>query len=225
MKNIIKVVLTRPYYFWKYTIQTIIFFANYVFLFIQKHIQANFQIGVNPRVLSLNAFKAEKPNARISIGKSIIVYRNCDILATGSGIVSIGNDCIIGSNFRLYSKHRVKIGDNVLISWNVFIGDYDGHSIDPKERLQEIQYIQETFIPNFKKVNRNKSIDDYKPGCTSKSVVIGNNVWIGSNATILKGVTIGSGAVVAAGSVVTKDVPEFCVVAGNPARVVKKINK
>jgi maltose O-acetyltransferase len=54
-------------------------------------------------------------------------------------------------------------------------------------------------------------------------VRIGDDVWIGGHATILPGVTIGDGAVVAAGAVVTKDVPPYTVVAGVPARVVKKI--
>lgn len=56
---------------------------------------------------------------------------------------------------------------------------------------------------------------------TSKPITIGAHVWIGTNAIILKGVTIGSGAVVAAGAIVTKDVPANCVVAGNPAKIVK----
>lgn len=55
-----------------------------------------------------------------------------------------------------------------------------------------------------------------------KSVVISDNVWIGVGAMVLKGVTIGEGAVVAAGSVVTRDVPEKCLVAGNPAKVIKE---
>jgi acetyltransferase-like isoleucine patch superfamily enzyme len=55
-------------------------------------------------------------------------------------------------------------------------------------------------------------------------VVIGKNVWIGSNATILPGVKIGDNSVVAAGAVVTKDVPENTVVAGVPAKAVKKIS-
>ena len=55
-------------------------------------------------------------------------------------------------------------------------------------------------------------------------VIIGENVWIGSNATILPGVTIEDNSVVAAGAVVTKDVPKNTVVAGVPAKAVKKIN-
>lgn len=56
---------------------------------------------------------------------------------------------------------------------------------------------------------------------SAKPITIGKHVWIGSNAIILKGVTIGDGAVIGAGSVVTKDVPSKCVVAGNPASVIK----
>ena len=69
---------------------------------------------------------------------------------------------------------------------------------------------------------------------TSKKVSVGNDVWIGMNAIVLRGVKVGNGAVIAAGSVVTKDVPDFSIVAGVPARlikmrfseeVIKKINK
>ena len=57
---------------------------------------------------------------------------------------------------------------------------------------------------------------------TSKGpVIIGNNVWIGDKATILPGVTVGDGAVIAANAVVTKDVPAYSVVGGNPARVIR----
>ena len=52
-------------------------------------------------------------------------------------------------------------------------------------------------------------------------IVIGSDVWIGSHAMIMSGVTVGQGAVVAAGSIVTKDVPDYAIVAGNPARIIK----
>ena len=58
----------------------------------------------------------------------------------------------------------------------------------------------------------------------SKPVKIGDRVWIGIAATILPGVTIGENSIVAAGAVVTKDVPPNTIVAGNPAKVVKKLD-
>ncbi len=54
-------------------------------------------------------------------------------------------------------------------------------------------------------------------------VSIGNDVWIGCRSIVLKGVSIGDGAIVAAGSVVTKDVPAYTLVAGNPAQIKKKV--
>lgn len=54
-----------------------------------------------------------------------------------------------------------------------------------------------------------------------REVVIGNDVWIGARAILLPGITVGEGAIIAAGAVVTKDVPPFAIVGGNPARVIK----
>ena len=67
----------------------------------------------------------------------------------------------------------------------------------------------------------NKRIDEQ--GVSTTLVVIGNDVWIGANAVILPGVTIGDHSVVAAGAVVTKDVPPHSLVAGVPAKIIKKI--
>ena len=66
-----------------------------------------------------------------------------------------------------------------------------------------------------------KRIDEQ--GVTTTPVTIGDDVWIGANAVILPGVTIGTHCVVAAGAVVTKDVPDSCVVAGVPAKIIKRI--
>jgi hypothetical protein len=60
-----------------------------------------------------------------------------------------------------------------------------------------------------------------KQGCTKGDVVIGNDVWIGQDSLILSGITIHNGAIVAARSVVTRDVPPYAIVAGNPARIVR----
>jgi acetyltransferase-like isoleucine patch superfamily enzyme len=87
----------------------------------------------------------------------------------------------------------MKIGDGSTISWEVEIRDCDFHKI-----------VRDDFV-------------------VSKPIEIGSNVWIGSRATVLKGVKIGNGAMIATGSVVTKDVPENCLVAGVPSRVIRRI--
>ena len=66
-----------------------------------------------------------------------------------------------------------------------------------------------------------KRIDEQ--GVTTKPVIIGNDIWIGANAVLLPGVSIGDHSVVAAGAVVTKDVPPHSLVAGVPAKIIKKI--
>lgn len=96
------------------------------------------------------------------------------------------------SNIKIRCTKNIFIGENVAISHDVTIMDSDAHEI---------------ISAGYHK---------------TLSVHIGSNVWIGTRVTILKGVTIGDGAVIAAGSVVSKDVPENCLVAGIPAKVVKK---
>jgi len=61
------------------------------------------------------------------------------------------------------------------------------------------------------------------PSCKG-DIIIENDVWIGATATIMSGVRIGNGAIVAAGSVVSKDVPPYAIVAGNPAKIVKEVS-
>jgi len=221
--RLIQKLLERPYYIWKYFIQTVRVLLNFLFLTWQRRIQPNFKIGSNPRVLTFNAFKAEMPDAQIKVGDSIIIYYHCDILATGKGHLAIGNGCIIGSDFRLYCKDNIVLGDHVLISWNVFISDYDGHPLDPASRLKETLYMQRTFFPSFVRSDKQDQVIAYQPEYVTDPVVIGDNVWIGANVMIMKGVHIGAGSIIAGGSIVTKDVPPDCIVAGNPAKIVKEL--
>ena len=76
---------------------------------------------------------------------------------------------------------------------------------------------------NHNFADTNRRIDEQ--GISTRPVVIGDDVWIGANAVILPGVTIGRHVVVAAGAVVTKDVPENTIVAGVPAKVIKKLEE
>lgn len=76
---------------------------------------------------------------------------------------------------------------------------------------------------NHNFADSNRKIDEQ--GISTKPVVIGDDVWIGANAVILPGVTIGRHVVVAAGAVVTKDVPDYSLVAGVPAKEIKKLRE
>lgn len=117
--------------------------------------------------------------------------------------VSIGVNCSFGDYLHLTCAHRIKIGNNVLTGRWVTISD-NGHGTTDYDTLR---------IPPS---SRNLYIKG--------PVIIGDNVWIGDKATILSGVTIGEGAVIAANAVVTKDVPPYCVVGGNPGRIIKQSN-
>ncbi|PQA77836.1 DapH/DapD/GlmU-related protein [Rhodoferax sp. TS-BS-61-7] len=100
------------------------------------------------------------------------------------------------------SALSVKIGHRCLIGANVTISDSDFHPSRSKERR---------YTTN-------------QDAIASSPVEIGDNVFIGANSIILKGVTIGENSVIGAGSVVTKSIPSNCVVAGNPARVIKLLD-
>ena len=77
---------------------------------------------------------------------------------------------------------------------------------------------------SWRYLNRYKILPPVSRPLVSKGkVVIGENVWIGDKATILPGVSIGDGSVIGANAVVTKDVPPYSVVVGNPARIINKV--
>lgn len=128
------------------------------------------------------------------------------------GKVTIGNNTYIGTQTIIQSKVSVSIGNNVMISNNVLIVDNNNHPTDPAMRLKMCAC--EDFM--------NDELWSWKYA-ESNPVVIEDNVWIGRDSRILKGVTVGKGSIVALGSIVTKDVPPYTIVAGNPAKVVKHL--
>ncbi|UJB67903.1 acyltransferase [Acaryochloris sp. 'Moss Beach'] len=122
--------------------------------------------------------------------------------------VLIGQQTFIGKSHVVASK-CISIGNNVLISWGVTIADHNSHSIIYSERALDIIDWQ-----NGKKDWSN---------VVCETVTICDRAWIGFNASILKGVTVGEGAIIAAGAVVTRDVPPWTIVGGNPAKVIREI--
>lgn len=125
--------------------------------------------------------------------RTIIVTR------TPEAKVEIGNNVGI-SGATIYARKGIFIGDNTLIGANVKILDNDFHPIEVEARNS-----------------------DDKDMIRSKAIVIGKDCFIGCNALILKGTKIGDGSVVGAGSVVSGEFPTGVIIAGNPAKVIKKI--
>lgn len=135
------------------------------------------------------------------------------LLLTPTSRCEIGHHCFLGAQSRLWVAGTMTIGNFVLIAPRVDIFDNDSHSIDFAARRQDAQSMFEENRPM-----------DYSV-VAQADVVIEDDVWIGAKSTIMKGVHIGRGAVIAAASVVTKDVPPFTLVAGNPARVIRTLTE
>lgn len=125
--------------------------------------------------------------------------RSCSISTTHIGArISIGDNCGISSTV-ICCEEEIIIGNNIFLGANSTIVDTDFHPLDPYERIIG------------------------EKGLSSK-IHINDNVWVGMNSTILKGVTIGKNSVIAANSLVSSDVPDNCVVAGIPAKIIKNID-
>lgn len=152
----------------------------------------------------------------LTIGNDCIVSGSF-IFESKNGHVNIGNHSFIGGS-TFISRSNISVGNNVTIAWGCTIYDHNSHSLDYLERRRDID--DELWsLRNGQSTYINKNWDSVK----SSPITICDDAWIGMNCIILKGVTIGEGAVVGAGSVVTKDVPAWTVVAGNPAKIVKTL--
>ena len=124
--------------------------------------------------------------------------RRCKFLVFPDAVLHFKGKCYM-SNTVIVATKRIVIGNNVMIGGGVTIVDSDFHSLDYND------------WGTWRDLQRKRS----------EEVVIGDNVFIGMEALILKGVHIGNGCVIGARTVVTKDIPSYSVVAGNPCRVIK----
>jgi acetyltransferase-like isoleucine patch superfamily enzyme len=218
--TIVAKLLQRPFLIMKYGWEAACFTYNHLFWLVFAG--PAIRIGKNLHILNTDVFRAELPDARIEVGDDFISYYWVKIAAWSRGVITIGDCCSIGSRSRINCRERVTIGNHVLISWDVEIADYDPHPIDPVLRAREMEYSHYMTLPRFSR-RPAPDFDRAAYAFITKPIGIEDDVWIGARVLILKGVRIGRGSIVAAGSVVAKDVPEYVIVAGNPAKVVKQI--
>lgn len=150
--------------------------------------------------------------SRIRLGDRVVLASHSAFTALGvsrpcvlrtlrpGAVIEVGDDTGISGGV-ICSAVNIRIGKRCLIGADVKIADTDFHAIKPLNRYS----------------NNNPEDIAVAP------ITIGDDVFVGTGAIILKGVTIGTGSVIGAGAVVTRDVPDFSIAAGNPARAIRRI--
>jgi acetyltransferase-like isoleucine patch superfamily enzyme len=162
---------------------------------------------LHPRARIRNA---RGDSSKIVIGSNTHVLGDLSTSAHG-GEIRIGEWCYIGEASRIWSAANIELGDRVLVSHSVNIFDSLTHPIHAAARHAQVKQIFEQGHPQKLSLDENP-------------VRIHNDAWIGAGAMILRGVTVGEGGIVAAGAVVTRDVPAYAIVAGNPATLVRELS-
>jgi acetyltransferase-like isoleucine patch superfamily enzyme len=136
------------------------------------------------------------PFNRFELGAYSIVEDFCTV-NNGVGDVIIGNNTLVGMGNVIIGP--VKIGDEVIFAQNVVLSGLNHNYED----------IESSIV---------------KQNVSTAPIVVQSECWIGANVVVTAGVVIGKHSVVAAGSIVTKNVPPYSVVVGNPARVIKRFD-
>jgi acetyltransferase-like isoleucine patch superfamily enzyme len=166
--------------------------------YLTKHPQAQCVIGDDFVFTSGESFNPLCRNIRGSI-----------LLPLAESVLRIGNDTGISSAC-LWAKESITIGSRVKIGGDCILMDTDAHSLDYRVRASH-------------EMMGKHSKDTVT--AASAPIVIEDDVLIGTRCIILKGVTVGARSIIGSGSVVTKSIPADCIAAGNPCRVIRRINE
>ncbi len=186
----------RPYYIKKAWFDIQKFYIRH---FLAPHLDS---LGKNPYIVK--PWHVEIFGSPVIIGDSISLIAASDkktrltVWSEKKDIkgIRIGDHVLISPGVRISAAEKIIISDNCMIASNVYITDSDWHGI----------------------------YDRSMPSEQACPVKLEPNVWVGDSAIICKGVTIGENSIIGAGSVVVSDVPALCVAAGNPAKIVKKLD-
>ncbi len=160
------------------------------------------------------------PKARVTIGEGFVLtsgenfnalcrhQRGCIVAERDSSVIEMGHHVGMSSPC-IWAKERITIGNYVSVGGDCIIMDSDAHNLDWRVRASS-----EMFSPT-------ESMDSHT--CHCAPITIEDHVLIGARCIILKGVTIGEGSVIGAGSVVVKSIPPHCIAAGNPCKVIRRL--
>ena len=154
-------------------------------------------------------YRSELPEGA-RIGQASTLYLGTMFDIGPRGRVRIGKYSLVHGAWFICDA-RIEVGDFALISWNVVFMDTYRVPVEPERRRAQLRLLAST---------PSRRLSGEGQGCP---IHIESNVWIGFDCCILPGVTIGEGAIVGARSVVTQDVAPYTIVAGNPARVIRRL--
>lgn len=159
---------------------------------------------LNPKVQIDKAIRIGKgsefifhPRCQFRVKAGFKCGRYATIAVLSTGYLEIGKDVGIGNFNQIICHNHISIGDHTIFGPNVMVYDHNH------------QFSFETGVKR-----RNYDVSE---------INIGKNCWIGAGSIILKGINIGDNCIIGAGSIVTKSIPDRCVVAGNPAKIIKQI--
>jgi maltose O-acetyltransferase len=161
-----------------------------------------------------------KFNKNINSNTIVILQKNVKLIIEEGGEIVFGKNVVIKENTTLYAKKNAKItfGDNTSTGHHTEISANISVEIG-----SEVIMGAYTYITDSNHDYRNSNLPIRKQGMLAESTVVGNNVWIGRNTMLLKGSKIGKNSVVAGGSVVTKKYNGNIILAGIPAKIIKRI--
>ena len=160
---------------------------------------------------SFHLFRSRREHA-VRIGKGASTYLGTMFDTGPEASITIGDYALV-HGARIICDAEIEVGDYALISWNVVIMDSYRAPLD--------RHVRRLALEKFAQSRSS----DLTPSASARPVRLERNVWIGFDSCILPGVTIGEGAVVGARSVVNDDVPPYTVVAGNPAKVIRRVRE
>ncbi|WP_053820801.1 DapH/DapD/GlmU-related protein [Candidatus Pseudothioglobus singularis] len=175
-------------------------------------------------ILSLIRLSVDLIFTKIFYPKARIIRRPVYIRNEGSLILGKDFSCGPGLIIELFgATSKVEIGKGVMAFHNLHIGALDRVIIGDRVLIASGVYISDHSHGNYSGISQSSPTEPpVERELVSNPIEIGNDVWIGENVSILPGVKIGKGSIIGAGAVVNCDVPNYCIAAGVPAKLLKR---